>query len=208
MELLASSYYAQLGMGGVARPMVVGDRLWLFSQTPNGPMQPLLMPNGQPASQMSPMRPLMAAGGGRPAYYNRHLINSVPRLPISAYSRAPASYNPHHHHLPFDARTHQQLPLPMLGSNKEDYLSYQAKFMPHLGATPNPSSSGLADLEKAFGSGRSDLMGTTSKRSYSNDCSDRVSVASGSGDGLNGSDMQKDHDSDTESEIDCEQVDE
>lgn len=31
---MASQYYAQIGIGGIARPMVVGDRLWLFSQTP------------------------------------------------------------------------------------------------------------------------------------------------------------------------------
>lgn len=32
---MASQYYAQIGIGGIARPMVVGDRLWLFSQTPH-----------------------------------------------------------------------------------------------------------------------------------------------------------------------------
>lgn len=31
---MASQYYAQIGIGNVARPMVVGDRLWLFSQSP------------------------------------------------------------------------------------------------------------------------------------------------------------------------------
>lgn len=40
METLASQYYAQIGIGGIARPMVVGDRLWLFSQTPNVPPHP------------------------------------------------------------------------------------------------------------------------------------------------------------------------
>lgn len=43
---MASQYYAQIGIGGIARPMVVGDRLWLFSQSPNVPHpQPLLPSN-------------------------------------------------------------------------------------------------------------------------------------------------------------------
>uniref|UniRef100_A0A1B0AXD0 Uncharacterized protein n=1 Tax=Glossina palpalis gambiensis TaxID=67801 RepID=A0A1B0AXD0_9MUSC len=50
-ETLASHYYAQLGMGGLARPMVVGDRLWLFSQTPTGPtpIQSIMLNNNTPA---------------------------------------------------------------------------------------------------------------------------------------------------------------
>ncbi|CAD6998608.1 unnamed protein product [Ceratitis capitata] len=59
VESLASHYYAQLGIGGLARPMVVGDRLWLFSQTPTGPTPfQSIMLNGNVASQMAaPMRP-------------------------------------------------------------------------------------------------------------------------------------------------------
>ncbi|KAL9914854.1 lateral muscles scarcer [Glossina fuscipes fuscipes] len=51
VETLASHYYAQLGMGGLARPMVVGDRLWLFSQTPTGPtpIQSIMLNNNNPA---------------------------------------------------------------------------------------------------------------------------------------------------------------
>ncbi|XP_037902842.1 barH-like 2 homeobox protein [Hermetia illucens] len=62
VESLASQYYAQLGIGGLARPMVVGDRLWLFSQTPSGPtpIQSILLNGsqhlGMPPVQ-SPMRP-------------------------------------------------------------------------------------------------------------------------------------------------------
>lgn len=43
MESLASQYYAQIGIGGLARPMVVGDRLWLFSQTPSGQHQTIVL---------------------------------------------------------------------------------------------------------------------------------------------------------------------
>ncbi|XP_031639665.1 ventral anterior homeobox 2-like, partial [Contarinia nasturtii] len=46
VETLASQYYAHIGIGGIARPMVVGDRLWLFSQSPNMTQpQPMLPPN-------------------------------------------------------------------------------------------------------------------------------------------------------------------
>lgn len=198
--------------------MVVGDRLWLFSQTPNGPMhQSMVMPN---ASTMRPLIPPQAAqqilaAGGRPAYYNRHLMNSMPRLPTSVYSRGgmPGNFNPH---MPFDARTHQPPLLPPHQlSHKDEYLNYQAKFMPHLTATaattmtmttsPPPLATGLADLEKAFGH-RSDLL--MGRRNYSVDC-DGVSVASSNGGGVTNNDEKRVHkDSDTDSEIDCEQVDE
>ncbi|XP_055839007.1 homeobox protein vex1 [Episyrphus balteatus] len=64
VETLASHYYAQLGIGGLARPMVVGDRLWLFSQTPTGPapIQSIMLnggptPMGMPPSQNPALRP-------------------------------------------------------------------------------------------------------------------------------------------------------
>ena len=55
METLASHYYAQLGIGGLARPMVVGDRLWLFSQTPAGPtpIQSIMLNGGATAAPTS-----------------------------------------------------------------------------------------------------------------------------------------------------------
>ncbi|SPP74719.1 blast:Homeobox protein Hmx [Drosophila guanche] len=78
VETLASHYYAQLGIGGLARPMVVGDRLWLFSQTPAGPtpIQSIML-NGSGSAPPMPsaaaaatahsptMRPY-APGGGMP----------------------------------------------------------------------------------------------------------------------------------------------
>lgn len=61
VETLASHYYSSLGIGGLARPMVVGDRLWLFSQPPHGPpapIQSLLLNNVPPAPQhMSSIHP-------------------------------------------------------------------------------------------------------------------------------------------------------
>jgi hypothetical protein len=53
VETLASHYYSSLGIGGIARPMVVGDRLWLFSQPMNGtgaPIQSILLNNVPPQS--------------------------------------------------------------------------------------------------------------------------------------------------------------
>lgn len=49
---MASQYYAQIGIGGIARPMVVGDRLWLFSQTPNVPPHPQSL--NIPANETAP----------------------------------------------------------------------------------------------------------------------------------------------------------
>lgn len=49
---MASQYYAQIGIGGIARPMVVGDRLWLFSQTPNVAPHPQSL--NIPASETAP----------------------------------------------------------------------------------------------------------------------------------------------------------
>lgn len=60
VESLASQYYAQIGIGGLARPMVVGDRLWLFSQTPSGPapVQSMML-NNSPAMTIPPLHPSM-----------------------------------------------------------------------------------------------------------------------------------------------------
>ncbi|XP_067629638.1 homeobox protein B-H2 [Eurosta solidaginis] len=60
VETLASHYYAQLGIGGLARPMVVGDRLWLFSQTATGPtpFQSIMLNGGVTTTPMTaPLRP-------------------------------------------------------------------------------------------------------------------------------------------------------
>lgn len=55
VETLASHYYSSLGIGTMARPMVVGDRLWLFSQpvnsAPPAPIHSLLLSNMPPSPQ-------------------------------------------------------------------------------------------------------------------------------------------------------------
>lgn len=73
VETLASQYYAQIGIGGMARPMVVGDRLWLFSQTPNGQHQTMVL-NTPPV----PIQKLHSSIRGFPA--------APPPIPASAPS--------------------------------------------------------------------------------------------------------------------------
>lgn len=147
--------------------MVVGDRLWLFSQTPNGPtpVQSMLMANGHPPQAPPPlvhqqMRPLMPhqamlAGSGRPPpYFNRPFMSAghpPPRLPLSAYTRM-QSHFPH----PILARS--------MCPKDDGYLPYANKFgshndiligssAAHSTASNRSPSSGLADLERAFGKG-------------------------------------------------------
>jgi hypothetical protein len=78
VETLASHYYSSLGIGGIARPMVVGDRLWLFSQpvssAPPTPIHSLLLSNMPPQPQhFSPMMPtsrsaILTSSQQRPDY--------------------------------------------------------------------------------------------------------------------------------------------
>lgn len=76
VETLASHYYSSLGIGSMARPMVVGDRLWLFSQPVNSaapaPIHSLLLSNMPPApTHFSPLaRPPMISPTQRPDFTN------------------------------------------------------------------------------------------------------------------------------------------
>lgn len=74
METLASQYYAQIGIGGMARPMVVGDRLWLFSQTPSGPapVQSMMLNHSGP----TPM-PIPPLRGYPPSTTNAPIMDSA-----------------------------------------------------------------------------------------------------------------------------------
>lgn len=77
METLASQYYAQIGIGGLARPMVVGDRLWLFSQNPNVPHSQTLLP---PSEAPTSFRSFGPAQGVPPA--NPSMPMQSPRMPV------------------------------------------------------------------------------------------------------------------------------
>lgn len=90
VETLASHYYSSLGIGGIARPMVVGDRLWLFSQPPHGPpapLQSLLLNNVPPAPQhMSSIHPSVLTRNYAPPPGS----TGIPRHP-AGYNISPSS---------------------------------------------------------------------------------------------------------------------
>ncbi|XP_059612641.1 ventral anterior homeobox 2b [Phlebotomus argentipes] len=164
VESLASHYYAQLGIGGLARPMVVGDRLWLFSQTSGGPapVQSVLLPNAPPLiSPPGIPRPLAptartARPPSRGAFISRSSSPYPPKIPAS------------HLHPAYD----QYLsPHPPAGKffSPGSHLDYSSRpYHPHerfnhilvapSAEFPGSSSSGIADLERVFGS-HSDLIG-------------------------------------------------
>lgn len=81
VETLASQYYAQIGIGGIARPMVVGDRLWLFSQSPNvtHPQSILPPPNHDPVPyrNFGPTQSVPPSNASLPIQ-----SSSAPRMPI------------------------------------------------------------------------------------------------------------------------------
>lgn len=93
METLASQYYAQIGIGGMARPMVVGDRLWLFSQTPNVQSHPQSM-NHSAANEAAPIayaRNGFAAGQSSVQPPNTPLVQST-RMPIFPNRLGPCNF--------------------------------------------------------------------------------------------------------------------
>ncbi|XP_050074579.1 homeobox protein Hox-D3 [Anopheles maculipalpis] len=243
VESLASHYYSQLGIGSFARPMVVGDRLWLFSQTPNGPtpVQSLLLNGPQPGSAgTAPHHP--ALGMQHPAAIRPYpgLSGSIPmnagpnfttRPGMSSGAYIPAINSPGAgaflHKIPSPSpqnRLAQPLGLrPFASGDLIDGAYYSAAGMAGPKFNPNElvnggllatdsNSSGIADLERAFGnpSNMIDSLTTSSAAESStvsgvraggkkstdlinnNECTSR--------DGLAGSEQ------DSSSEIDCEEI--
>lgn len=109
METLASQYYAQIGIGSLTRPMVVGDRLWLFSQTPNGQHQTMLVNNmpvpiqklnntirGYPSSAAMPSStitsPSVMLDSARTNLLNRNQALNYGYPKMSQYLPRPASH--------------------------------------------------------------------------------------------------------------------
>ncbi|XP_073847155.1 lateral muscles scarcer isoform X2 [Musca autumnalis] len=181
VETLASHYYAQLGIGGLARPMVVGDRLWLFSQTPAGPA-PLqsIMLNGGPAANVGP--PLTTAAQLR-AYPTSNLIPAIPnpnviesaRNAILArgqplnYTLAPyltqrsancaSSLSPTSRYLDYAAATSSSVypnsPATNPTTTSDAYLQMKYNVLNTLNEpeadAATTTSNGLAELERVFG---------------------------------------------------------
>lgn len=127
VETLASQYYAQIGIGGIARPMVVGDRLWLFSQAPsvshpqsmmlnNGPVplhsvnatirgfaapQPLPPPSLPGTAPTSPLTSAAILENPRNSYLARNqALNYCPTKPASFFQRISPHLKPYEALLP------------------------------------------------------------------------------------------------------------
>lgn len=196
VESLASHYYSQLGIGSFARPMVVGDRLWLFSQTPNGPtpVQSLLLNNNTPHPHMTPSpipaphHPLRAGGyhippgmmmnpndprnalmsrgspmlnyGGM-GYSNKPMIHSHPPSykPLPPPSLAPNELSMHGRSIVFHPKSssnRHDLPSP------NNYAKYNYSALHNEGnSSMAGTTSGIADLERVFGSNNALLTDTS-----------------------------------------------
>lgn len=174
---MASHYYAQLGIGGLARPMVIGDRLWLFNQTPNGPapVQSVLLSSTPSMSSYYPAsRPYSVNGAappnlmdsarsaliarGQPLNYG---LNK-PMIPFSAPVKSFDSYSNMRLNSRYDYPSTSGRPnilnnlryphhfINSDGSSIADDRLYLEKYG-MTGNTDLPVSNGLAELEKAFG---------------------------------------------------------
>ncbi|XP_016989482.1 homeobox protein B-H2 isoform X2 [Drosophila rhopaloa] len=221
VETLASHYYAQLGIGGLARPMVVGDRLWLFSQTPTGPtpIQSIMLngsgsaaPMATAAANGSPMRPYPTSGGMPPL--------PGPSVMESARNAILARGQPLNFALPFGVAKPPTggVPsasyMPRCKSYGGSYVDYAASLPPNEAylqmkyATLPPeteagSSNGLAELERVFGDANANFLqqrGTPAAGA----------AASYGHEGLNQAQRsRRPTQSESEcSDIDCEQLDE
>ena len=175
VESLASHYYSQLGIGNLARPMVVGDKLWLFSQTPSGPapVQSLMLsnlPHHMPASPVTRLYPSQQQEFlSRGNLINRPPSLYMPKQPTANYvNRLPGGFvDPYFQHQNVDPLIHPNSP---------------------------SNSSGIADLERAFGN-PSNLIDSPPTRF--NDA----------GNHLANKNEQICSDSESTSDIDCEEVD-
>lgn len=163
VETLASHYYSSLGIGGLARPMVVGDRLWLFSQPVNGPptpIQSLLLSNVPPSPTpqhfaTAPRNFANVHGEMRPA-------NLVPQ------QRPPLDYNNIH----YKNIRHEYFGKYGAPSTATDFRLIKS---PEEGF--HPKSNGLADLESRFGH-NSSIFSEQSSKSHEAFISDTKSTTS------------------------------
>lgn len=199
--------------------MVVGDRLWLFSQTPNGPapVQSMML-NNSPTMSIPPLHPSMR---GFPSPSNSPIMDMnsrgplIPRSqplpygmskPLSPYStitnasfinRMSPHFKPYEtfkYRTPGSLRNGDYAPnKPMNSLYKTDAIPdqsyYQLKYVPNSCGNSIGPSNGLAELERAFGGERNQLLDGTK----------------GSSDALL---KEERRDSDgSSSEIDCEEID-
>ncbi|XP_068144991.1 homeobox protein B-H2 isoform X1 [Drosophila tropicalis] len=204
VETLASHYYAQLGIGGLARPMVVGDRLWLFSQTPAGPtpIQSIMLNGGGTAAPMATSHSPAITGPMRPYQPNASVMESA-RNSILARGQ------PLNFAMPFAAgmsaktrcKSYVDYPgmQPLHSHPSEAYLQLKYASLPLETETESSSSSsnGLAELERVFGDSNANFLKPISGSSI-NSYRDHLS---------NGQQQQQ-HSESESSDIDCEHLDE
>lgn len=201
VESLASHYYSQLGIGQLARPMVVGDRLWLFSQTPHAtptPIQSMLL-NGVPTNANNPgMMP------NHPGVIPRSFFpQPSPQLDQRRVNQG-FNINPQS---PYPAKCFQQnlmlkSPIPNYGRptdeiNSMKYGQSRIKYeedqqinfkLGHLKES-SESNGGLADLERAFGNNSSMLLHNEVTTKFNENISSDMKSCSSS------------------SDVDCEELD-
>ncbi|XP_035919194.1 ventral anterior homeobox 1-like [Anopheles stephensi] len=246
VESLASHYYSQLGIGSFARPMVVGDRLWLFSQTPNGPtpVQSLLLNGPQPGSAgaASPhhhpplgmqhpaaIRPYPGLAGSIPMNAGPNFATR-PGMPSGAYIptiNAPGS-GAFPYKIPSPSpqnRLVQPLGLrPLATGDLIDGAYYSAAGMPGPKFNPNDlvnggllatdsNSSGIADLERAFGNPSNMIESLTTSSAAESPIVAGVRAGSKKGtDSINNNEctsrdgLVAGSEQDSSSEIDCEEI--
>ncbi|KAL9699408.1 hypothetical protein quinque_002849 [Culex quinquefasciatus] len=221
VEQLASHYYSQLGIGNFARPMVVGDRLWLFSQTSGGPapVQSLLLnapphmtpthPGLRQFQPISPNQPTPSTSQPQPPFVTRpsngYTVSYLhkPMGPTTFPNRHPTSFKPIS--LEDPSGSFYKGPPELM----DGYYGTMRKFGPTElvsgDLSPVSTGSGIADLERAFGNPSSLLndhqMGKSPEGQAGQNL-DGDSVAIGQQAGT----LVETY-TDSSSEIDCEEVD-
>lgn len=199
--------------------MVVGDRLWLFSQSPSGPtpVQTLLLNNGpiMPPLPHNNLRSLHPSS--QPIPPNGMIVRN-PQLPgeyyspgISSSGFANKSFATFHSNMtdrggylkPYDGGPLVPIPRSITGGPEMSPQYFMSKYSPHSmdtgGAVQQPPT-GIADLEKAFGNPSELLMPLMTKNG-----SDQKASGESQGSDENVVGLRDGSDS---SEIDCEEIDE
>ncbi|XP_037818421.1 pituitary homeobox 1 isoform X1 [Lucilia sericata] len=234
VETLASHYYAQLGIGGLARPMVVGDRLWLFSQTPAGPapLQSIMLnspaPANTPASAIAPLAAtqLRAYPGSaimQPSIANASVIESARNailsrgqplnyaLPSYLTPRSPASSSSTSNlsssprYLDYAAASSLYQSSP---APSDSYLQMKYNVLNNL-TMPEPesppTSNGLAELERVFGDTNANFL---EHKSLNGEKGGNKTDFGFNGLAVTQRSVKTGHETDSEcSDIDCEQID-
>ncbi|XP_064543288.1 uncharacterized protein lms isoform X2 [Drosophila montana] len=164
-------------MGGMARPMVVGDRLWLFSQTPAGPtpIQSIMLNGSGSAPPMRPYGPA-ASAPGMPPLHGSSVIESArnailsrgqplnfalpfglakppPPPPPAGAATSPASYVPRCK--PYPSSFADYIPP---HAHNESYLQLKYATLPPEADADAGTSNGLAELERVFGDANANFL--------------------------------------------------